>query len=306
MPPVPLSQSQALLERVAAPTGSPLPVPRLLLVLAHPDDEVLAFGARLERLRNAHLLTATDGAPADGADAHHHGFASLEAYRAARQQELACALAHAGVSERIASPLAGVAGAPVPDQTAALHLAGLTLAVRSALRAFAPEAVLTHPYEGGHPDHDACAFAVHMALRLEEQAAGQANVPLLLEAPFYHAGEGGRMRTGAFLETWPSPATLVCPLSASEQANKRARLACFTSQAETLAQFGVAEELFRIAPRYDFTRPPHPGQLFYEQFPWGMQGERFRGLAADAALQLHGSTALLSGDRVPAPATAPA
>ena len=44
----------------------------------------------------------------------------------------------------------------------------------------------------------------------------------------------------------------------------------FTSQAETLAQFGAEEECFRIAPRYDFTQPPHAGRVMYEYFPWGM------------------------------------
>ena len=37
-------------ERSVAGHRSTLPPPRLLVVLAHPDDEVLALGARLERL----------------------------------------------------------------------------------------------------------------------------------------------------------------------------------------------------------------------------------------------------------------
>ncbi len=289
--PLPLTISDVL-ERVAAPARSSLPRPRLLVVLAHPDDEVLALGARLERLTEAHLVTVTDGAPADAIDARHHGFATLEAYRSARRRELARALIHAGVSPEITSPLAGTAPIPVPDQTAALHLRELTHAVAAAIRSFAPEAVLTHPYEGGHPDHDACAFAVHGAVLLLKKSQSpledQASMPLILEAPFYHAGDGGTMQTGSFLRSAASPATIVCKLSQAEEANKRARLACFTSQAETLAQFGAERELFRVAPRYDFTQPPHPGQLFYERFSWGMTGARFRALATDAVEQLFG------------------
>ena len=282
-----LRDARLVLERVAAPADSPLPLPRLLVVLAHPDDEVLALGARLERLAGTRLLTVTDGAPVDGADAQHHGFASLETYREARRRELACALAHAGVANGIATVLALTS---VPDQTAALHLSGLTQSVAAAVAAFSPEAVLTHPYEGGHPDHDACAFAVHAALRLLPDAGNASTrmAPVLIEAPFYHAGADGFLQTGSFLADRPSPTTVVCELSPEEQANKRARLACFTSQAETLAQFGVARELFRLAPSYDFTQPPHPGQLFYERFPWGMSGERFRTLAAVATEQLFG------------------
>jgi N-acetylglucosamine malate deacetylase 2 len=46
------------------------------------------------------------------------------------------------------------------DQEAALHLAEIA---RTLARLFVEErieAVLTHPYEGGHPDHDASAFCV--------------------------------------------------------------------------------------------------------------------------------------------------
>lgn len=80
-----------LWERVVAGAGSPLPPPRLLVILAHPDDEVLAVGTRLERLSLARLVTVTDRAPEDGADARHHGFSTLEAYREARAAELAAA-----------------------------------------------------------------------------------------------------------------------------------------------------------------------------------------------------------------------
>lgn len=273
-----------VLARVAAEAGSNSPLPRLLIVLAHPDDEVLAMGARLERLRSSRLLTVTDGVPEDGDDARQHGFASLASYREARRHELGDALAHAGLPvERVLSP--PKAPLPVPDQTAALHLAALARAIAAHISEFQPEAVLTHPYEGGHPDHDACAFAVHAAVRVVE-AAGRPQ-PAIVEAPFYHAGEDGSMSTGQFLASTASALTLVHQLSPREQANKRARLACFVSQVETLRQFGTVRELFRMAPGYDFTQPPHPGTLLYERFPWGMTGERFRALGAQASADLH-------------------
>ena len=42
-------------------------------------------------------------------------------------------------------------------------------------------------------------------------------------------------------------------------------------------------EAFRVAPEYDFTQPPHPGVLFYEQFKIGMTWREWRA-HADAAL----------------------
>ena len=284
---------EALLERVAAPIGSELPLPRLLMVFAHPDDEVLAMGGRLERMAESHLSTLTDGAPLDGRDARDHGFSDVGAYREARARELFAALAHAGLAEdfEIDCPVG------VSDQTAGYHLRALAEAVAEQIEALGPEAVLTHPYEGGHPDHDACAFAVHSAVRMISERGGGA-LPVL-EAPFYHAGEDGSMRTGAFPHGFDAGASVSVRLSAGEAANKRARLACFSSQAETLAQFGVDTESFRRAPVYDFTLPPHPGQLLYERFGWGMTGDQFRANAREALRQMFAGEDEPTSERVP-------
>ena len=281
-----IDSAAPVIARLATRSEEPLGAPKLLVVLAHPDDEVLALGGRLERMCRSRLLTATDGAPEDGEDARAHGFAALETYIEARREELQAALRLAGLPERCSEPLrveVGGSSRVLADQTAAFHLAALTLAVLDEIRSFRPEAVLTHPYEGGHPDHDSCAFAVHAAMRLLE--AGQ-RVPVV-EAPFYHAGPSG-FETGSFLPRSGESGgnATVFELSEEEQVRKRERLDCFVSQQQTLAQFGTERESFRVAPVYDFTRPPHGGRLLYEGFPWGMTGERLCDLAAHAFEEL--------------------
>jgi N-acetylglucosamine malate deacetylase 2 len=280
------SDRTGVLERVAARTGEDIEPPRILAVFAHPDDEVLALGGRLGRFRESQFLYVTNGAPENGMDARAHGFSSLAAYRDSRRRELDQAFQLAGLPSRCARPLllqeADGSKTMAADQTAAFHLVQIAREIAREIGEFGPEAVLTHPYEGGHPDHDSCAFCVQAAVRMIEEAYAMP----ILEAPFYHAGPNGIM-TGCFLpESGAGQHTIVCVLSADEQKRKRELLDCFVSQLETLNQFGTEREQLRIAPAYDFTRAPHSGRLFYENYDWGLSGARFRELATMAAREL--------------------
>jgi LmbE family N-acetylglucosaminyl deacetylase len=260
---------EAILRSVTARIGDEACLPRTLVVVAHPDDEVLALGGRLSRYRESVFVHVTDGAPLDGCDAASHGFASLEQYRETRAEELRRAFRLAGIVKAANLHL------EIADQRACMHLEDLTVSVRQLIDRFAAEAILTHSYEGGHPDHDACAFAVHTAVGSMEPARR----PVIIEAAFYHACQQG-IETNRFLPGPVATAEVTRQLSAAERADKQALLDCFTTQRNTLKYFDPGIERYRIAPAYDFTQPPHAGELFYERFPWGITGDRFRGLAA--------------------------
>lgn len=265
----------ALIAALHAPRSPAPTVPVTWVVLAHPDDETVGAGSRLPRLRAAQFIYVTDGAPRDGRDAARHGLAPA-GYARLRRHELELALALCGI------PCQQVLYLACPDQEAACRLAGITRRLLQLFGEGRPQVVLTHPYEGGHPDHDATAFAVHAAaawLRRRRAAA-----PDLVEMTSYHLGPQG-LRPCSFLpHTGGSGATV--ELTAAEQLHKGALLACFASQRETLQYFPVAVERFRPAPAYDFTQPPHAGALFYEQHAWGTTGAQFRRRAARAMAEL--------------------
>ena len=259
--------------RATAPANDARPMPRALLVFAHPDDETIALGARLRRFAGAHLLHVTDGVPANGADSLAHGFHSLLEYRSARWQEMDRALELADLAHMSRERF------DIPDQEASFQLSGLTRRLAAIFRKRRPQVIFTHPYEGGHPDHDACAFAVHHAISML-RSMNEA-VPLIVEAPFYHAGSQG-IETGVFLPADPPQPEVIYPLSAREQQGKRTLLSCFTSQQETLQYFGTQEERYRVAPAYDFRRPPHWGGVFYDNYSWGIASPDFCKVAAEA------------------------
>jgi N-acetylglucosamine malate deacetylase 2 len=258
--------SQDVFEASIAPQGAQLPMPRAMLVFAHQDDEVVALGGRLGRYHSALFVHVTDGAPRNEQDSRAHGFASLQSYQEQREQELSCALNMAGLQH------AGRVRLGIPDQETGLQLSYLVKRLEQLLIEWRPEVVFTHPYEGGHPDHDACAFGVHRAVaRLR---AKQLPAPLIVEGAFYHAGIQG-IATGCFLPHAQKTQEIVFQLTPKEQLRKEALIACFTTQQETLRNLPAERECFRIAPDYDFRQPPLCEQVFYEQHPWGMTSQRF-------------------------------
>ena len=271
-----------LLALVCAGVDDPRPAPTTVIIVAHPDDEVVGAGARLPRLRQAVFVHVTDGAPYDLRDATANGFSTRHEYALARRQELIAALALAGIAPQQAHELGYV------DQEATLYLADLSHRIATLLGDLQPTVVLTLPYEGGHPDHDATAFAVHAACRLLEQH--RVLPPTLIEMTSYHNGSQGIVGHEFLPGTGDQVTTLV--LSEAECDFKRRLLDCFPTQQHTLCWFSMDIECFRLAPRYDFTRPPHAGQLFYECFPWGMTGPRFRSLAHQAMQTLRLTGAL--------------
>ncbi|MDB5364297.1 MAG: hypothetical protein JWM77_224 [Rhodospirillales bacterium] len=235
---------------------------RTALVVAHPDDETIGAAALLLRVRDLLLVHVTDGAPRDGADARAHGFDTVEQYAATRIAETAMVLDFAGIAAARWIQLL------YPDQGAIAALAAITAELKHLFVHANIEQVVTHPYEGGHPDHDSVACAVHRA----------AAAPIV-EMTSYHAGPDGTLASGRFLPN--GGGTIELTLDARECALKRAMLDAHATQARTLAQFPCAEiERYRPAPRYDFAQPPHAGPLFYERHGWGVDGAAWRERAA--------------------------
>ncbi|WP_230530905.1 PIG-L deacetylase family protein [Microvirga roseola] len=245
---------------------------RAALIAAHPDDETIGVGGHLASIPDISILTVTDGAPADLADSRAAGCASRADYAALRRREMIAAMAVAGIGEERLECFG------IGDQQASFEMTALAHRLADWMSDRGICLVMTHPYEMGHPDHDAVAFAVHAAAAL--LARDGQEPPRVVEFASYHRGGGGELATGLFASGADPGESIV--LRAEAQTVKRRMLEVYRSQQRTLAPFGVDAERFRLAPSYCFTAPPHDNGAYFDSFAWGMRSDRWLGLAADA------------------------
>lgn len=261
---------------------SPGPADRcpVAVLAAHPDDETLGASAILGNAPGCAVLHLTDGAPSD-ARLRPAAFArDARGYALARRRELHGALAVAGVDPPRAHALGG------PDQDAITEAVALARHLARLLDHLAPARLVTHAYEGGHPDHDAAALVARGALELLRRA-GRA-VPRLYEMALYH-GACGRLATFEFIAAGaPARGTLEVRLDPAQRRRKVAMLAKHESQRALLdAWFPELEvERFRRAAPADFSRPPHEGTLWYERLGFALDGPRWRAVATAALAAL--------------------
>jgi N-acetylglucosamine malate deacetylase 2 len=215
---------------------------RVLVFVAHPDDEAIACGALLQRASASLVVFATDGA------APHYGFerkfGSLQKYSAERFREAAQALAL--IPNCLFRRLLHQNGTHFQDQHLFLDLVEAFMALCQAIRAFAPDVLVSHAYEGGHIDHDACNFlAARAAVQLGLQC---------LEFPLYSKSADGGDVFQHFRNTQPGEFTL--QLSAQELSIKRRMFAAYRTQEKVLAVFRAEDERFRPALAENYAQLP--------------------------------------------------
>lgn len=209
------------------------------LLVAHPDDESIAAGLLLQRLRHAHIVFCADGPswwPPDWL------IYSLPHKRAQlRRQEAYRAIGITGKNHRI--QFLGY-----PDGWLITHLENAYRALADLLRVWQPQYVVTHAFEGGHEDHDACSF---LACQLSKVFDFQVwEMPL-----YYRDASTGTIIRQTFARDDPD-SEIIIPASDSEFKVKQAMLSAHQSQRAIVAGFDPTIEKFRPQPTYDYSRAP--------------------------------------------------
>lgn len=250
----------AFLRQLEDPGRPDIDARKIAIVVAHPDDETYGCGAALARLHGVTLVHVTDGAPRNGADALAHGFSGWEAYAEARRDELGAALALAGGQSIFRLSLR------LPDQEAHLHSLEIVRSLSMLFNERKISTVLTHAFEGGHPDHDTVAFSVAQAAHETE----------IVEMPYYRLGPSEPL-SQSFAQIDGAGEEHRIDLTTEEKKRKQRMIAAYKTQVEPLSQVSLEFETFRRAPRYDFSAIPNDGRIFYEKlFDWGISAKQVR------------------------------
>ncbi len=223
---------------------------RILLLIPHPDDEVVGAAAAIARRRadgdQFFGLYLTDGIPAPE-QLWRRDRPRREARARQRRDEAREAAAVLGIE-----PIDFLGW---PSRTLKAHLSEAAPRIEKIFQERAIDAIWVSAWEGGHQDHDAANFL----------ASRVANGRPVVEFAEYNRG-GGTVRWNRF--AMPNGAETALRLTPGEIEMKRRLLAIYRSEKANLALARVEMESRRPLPAHDYARPPHSGPLLRERFHW--------------------------------------
>jgi LmbE family N-acetylglucosaminyl deacetylase len=234
------------------------PMSNVAVIVAHPDDETIGCGGLLQSLSAPTIIHVTDGAAPFALESPGRSGCTPENYAAQRRSELFQAMAVIGVEPRQLLSL-GVSDLEVHVKLDAVINRLCEMMIKADF-----SCLLTHAFEGGHPDHDAVAFAVAIATKTVDRQTP------VIEMPFYRRGEFG-MCVQQFCPARCAPEELTIRLSPREAQSKRKMLAAFSTQTRILSMFSCDVERFRTAPKYAFPDAPNGGLFLYEGSRLGVE-----------------------------------
>jgi N-acetylglucosamine malate deacetylase 1 len=223
---------------------------RILLLVPHPDDEVVGCAVALKTAIAAgaqvFAIYLTTGVPAREAlwPWQRPGHGDFIQRRLAEAREVAGVLG-----------LHPIVFQPWPSRSLRSHLADAMKLVEAAIAEHRIDELWAPAWEGAHQDHDAANL---LASRFEAKIRTRE----FAEYNFM----GGKVRSGVFAHAAGNEETR--QLTEEESSWKRSLIARYESERGNLAHIKAQTESLRDLPAHDYGKPPHEGRLFWTRFHW--------------------------------------
>jgi N-acetylglucosamine malate deacetylase 2 len=233
---------------------------KVLVFVAHPDDESIGCSGLLQRADSSRVVFAVDAAPP------HYGFeqkfGSLPTYSDIRFVEASRALACVPQStfRRLTKPDQSY----FQDQHLFLDLPAAYASLKQRILEFSPDLMITHACEGGHIDHDACHF-------LAAWAASELGCKTW-EFPLYWRTTFGRNIFQRFRS--PLSSEVLLTLSQAERNRKKLMLSQYPTQNKLTSVFQLDSERFRPPSTQKYERLGWRNYAF-ENRRWGLKVDVF-------------------------------
>ena len=223
---------------------------RILILVAHPDDEVVACAAAIARAKAQGSVVSTLYLT--------HGCLAQETLWPWQRKDYEnFVVTRRAEADAVATFLGiqPVGWSTRPARHLWRELPQVFQEVDAAVKHYRPDQVWVPAYEGGNPDHDALnAIGFKLKGRLS-----------VLEFPEYNFF-GGKTRSQSFVSS--DETMRLFTLTPDERAAKRAALKMYVSERDNLSYVGVDQESYRPLAAYDYAHPPHQGKLWYARFQW--------------------------------------
>lgn len=223
---------------------------RILVLAAHPDDEVVACGASIGRARERGATVSTLYLT--------NGCLSRDTLWPWQRKNYDRLVATRRAEAEAAALLLGVLPVGWSDRPARFLWKELPKVYEEVLAAFSqyhPDQVWVPAYEGGNPDHDALNA---IGLKLKSRAS-------VLEFAAYNFFEG-KPRSQRFI--YSDETVHVVSLLPEEKITKKKALNLYASEAGNLSAIKAEQESYRPLTSYEYHIPPHQGTLWYTRFQW--------------------------------------
>jgi len=225
---------------------------RILLLVPHPDDEVVAAAATIRRVRE-------EGAEVMALYLTHGCIAKETRWPWDRKNHEACVARRLAEAEEAAKFLdivpIGFSARPARHLWRALDQ--VYSEIITAIKTHNIDCLWVPAYEGGNADHDglnACGYALAHALQI----------------PTFEFAEYNNFEGRAHSQSFPFPngTETVYRLSDEERDFKKQALKIYCSEKGNLGYVQTEQECFRPLTHSDYAKPPHEGTLWYAKFQW--------------------------------------